>query len=49
MTYTILPIRDLVGELFSQVLNLDWDYDGDNLAILQHGSSAIIVWDAINR
>ncbi len=32
-----------------QVLMLDWDFDGEKLAILQEGNSAIIVWDSATR
>ncbi len=32
-----------------QVLSLDWDADGEKLAVLQHGNSALIMWDSLTR
>eukprot|EP00961_Rhodomonas_salina_P021413 287599-Rhodomonas_salina.1 len=34
---------------FSAVLALDWDADGETLAVLQQNNSALILWDAVQK
>jgi hypothetical protein len=35
--------------LCSQCLDLEWDYDGETLAIVQDGSSIVIFWETASR